>query len=136
MGLKFVLGLIVLVFLIEMILTVFSVPIFGQDYTPIKFAEKIEEEVTRIAMDAGVDMAVINPITEKIKNKIENFRLNSEKAKNEEADIKPRCGTCPAGWMGPNSNCECWRYVENEYGQGVQSKQYGQRNYVSTIVYT
>jgi len=73
MGLKFVLGLIVLVFLIEMILTVFSVPIFGQDYTPIKFAEKIEEEVTRIAMDAGVDMAVIDPITEKIKNKLESL---------------------------------------------------------------
>jgi hypothetical protein len=136
MGLKFVLGLIVLVVLIEMILTVFNVPIFGQDYTPIKFAEKVEEEVTHITMDAGVGMSVIDPITEKIKNKIEEFGLNSEKVKNEEADIKPRCGTCPAGWMGPNSNCECWRYVENEYGQGVRSKQYGQRNYVSSIVYT
>jgi hypothetical protein len=132
MGLKFVLGLIVLVFLIEMILTVFNVPILGQDYTPIKFAEKVEEEVTHIAKDQGIDIAVIAPIREKI----EEFRLNSEKAKNEEADIKPRCGTCPAGWMGPNSNCECWRYVENEYGQGVRSKQYGQRNYVSSIVYT
>jgi hypothetical protein len=132
MGLKFVLGLIVLVVLIEMILTVFNVPIFGQDYTPIKFAEKVEEEVTHIAKDQGIDIAVIAPIREKI----EEFRLNSEKAKNEEADIKPRCGTCPAGWMGPNSNCECWRYVENEYGQGVRSKQYGQRNYVSSIVYT
>jgi hypothetical protein len=115
-----------------MILTVFNVPIFGQDYTPIKFAEKVEEEVTHIAKDQGIDIAVIAPIREKI----EEFRLNSEKAKNEEADIKPRCGTCPAGWMGPNSNCECWRYVENEYGQGVRSKQYGQRNYVSSIVYT
>jgi hypothetical protein len=132
MGLKFVLGLIVLVVLIEMILTVFNVPILGQDYTPIKFAEKVEEEVTHIAKDQGIDIAVIAPIREKI----EEFRLNSEKAKNEEADIKPRCGTCPAGWMGPNSNCECWRYVENEYGQGVRSKQYGQRNYVSSIVYT
>jgi hypothetical protein len=132
MGLKFVLGLIVLVVLIEMILTVFNVPILGQDYTPIKFAEKVEEEVTHIAKDQGIDIAVIAPIREKI----EEFRLNSEKAKNEEADIKPRCGTCPAGWMGPNSNCECWRYVENDYGQGVRSKQYGQRNYVSSIVYT
>jgi hypothetical protein len=132
MGLKFILVLIVLVVLIEMILTVFNVPIFGQDYTPIKFAEKVEEEVTHIAKDQGIDIAVIAPIREKI----EEFRLNSEKAKNEEADIKPRCGTCPAGWMGPNSNCECWRYVENEYGQGVRSKQYGQRNYVSSIVYT
>ena len=33
MGLKFVLGLIVLVVLIEMILTAFDIPIFGQDYT-------------------------------------------------------------------------------------------------------
>jgi hypothetical protein len=130
MGLKFVLGLIVLVVLIEMILTVFNVPIFGQDYTPIKFAEKVEEEVTHIAKDQGIDIAVIAPIREKI----EEFRLNSEKAKNEEADIKPRCGTCPAGWVGPNSNCECWRYIENEYG--VRSKQYGQSNYVSSIVYT
>jgi hypothetical protein len=132
MGLKFVLGLIVLVVLTEMILTVFNVPIFGQDYTPIKFAEKVEEEVAHIAKDQGIDIAVIAPIREKI----EEFRLDSERAKNEEADIKPRCGTCPAGWMGPNSNCECWRYVENEYGQGVRSKQYGQRNYVSSIVYT
>jgi hypothetical protein len=130
MGLKFVLGLIVLVVLIEMILTVFNVPIFGQDYTPIKFAEKVEEEVTHIAKDQGIDIAVIAPIREKI----EEFRLNSEKAKNEEADIKPRCGTCPAGWVGPNSNCECWRYIENEYG--VRSKQSGQSNYVSSIVYT
>jgi hypothetical protein len=130
MGLKFVLVLIVLVVLIEMILTVFNVPIFGQDYTPIKFAEKVEEEVTHIAKDQGIDIAVIAPIREKI----EEFRLNSEKAKNEEADIKPRCGTCPAGWVGPNSNCECWRYIENEYG--VRSKQYGQSNYVSSIVYT
>ena len=130
MGLKFILVLIVLVVLIEMILTVFNVPIFGQDYTPIKFAEKVEEEVTHIAKDQGIDIAVIAPIREKI----EEFRLNSEKAKNEEADIKPRCGTCPAGWVGPNSNCECWRYIENEYG--VRSKQYGQSNYVSSIVYT
>jgi hypothetical protein len=35
MGLKFILGLIVLVVLIEMILTIFNVPIFEQDYTPI-----------------------------------------------------------------------------------------------------
>ena len=132
MGLKFILVLIVLVVLIEMILTAFDVPIFGQDYTPTKFAENVVEEVTRIALDQGIDIAVIAPI----KEKIDEFRLNSDKAKKEEADIKPRCGTCPPGWMGPNSNCECWRYVENEYGQGVRSKQYGQRNYVSSTVYT
>jgi hypothetical protein len=99
MGLKFILVLIVLVVLIEMILTVFNVPIFGQDYTPIKFAEKVEEEVTHIAMDAGIDMSVIDPITEKIKNKIEEFGLNSEKAKNEEADINQGVEHVPlAGW--------------------------------------
>lgn len=130
MGLKFVLGLILLMVLI----TVFNMPFFGQDYTPSEFAEKVEEEAIRIAINAGVDMAAIDPITEKIKNKIEEFRLNSEKAKDGEADIKPRCGTCPAGWIGPDSNCECWKYVENEYGQGVGSKQYGQRN--CAIVYT
>ena len=97
-----------------------------------KFAENVVEELTRIAMDQCIDIAVIAPI----KEKTDEFRLNSDKAKMEGSDIKPRCRTCLPGWMGPNSNCECWRYVENEYGQGVRSKQYGQRNYVSSIVYT
>jgi hypothetical protein len=48
------------------------------------------EELTRIAMVQGIDIAVIAPI----KEKTDEFRLDSDKAKMEGSDIKPRCRTC------------------------------------------
>jgi hypothetical protein len=132
MGLKFILSLVLLAILAEIVLTDFKVPI---GYTPSKLIEGIDEEITRLAMSQEVDINAIGSTKEEIKNTIDNFRLSSEKANNE-AYTKPRCGACPSGWIGPNSKCECLRYLADGYTQRIRSNQYEPSNHICSIVNT